>query len=80
MYKRQIDALAVGVTFSMMPNVNIFLAILLIGFITLVISMIGVKIGNLFGDRFEKQAGILGGCILVAIGVKILLEGLGILG
>ncbi len=75
-----IDALAVGVTFSMMPNVNIFLAILLIGFITLVISMIGVKIGNLFGDRFEKQAGILGGCILVAIGVKILLEGLGILG
>lgn len=75
-----IDALAVGVTFSMMPDVNIFLAILLIGFITLVISMIGVKIGNLFGDRFEKQAGILGGCILVAIGVKILLEGLGILG
>ncbi len=73
-----IDALAVGVTFSMMPDVNIFLAILLIGFITLVISMIGVKVGNLFGDRFEKQAGILGGCILMAIGVKILLEGLGI--
>ena len=75
-----IDALAVGVTFSMMPDVNIFLAILLIGLITLAISMIGVKIGNLFGDRFEKQAGILGGCILIAIGVKILLEGLGILG
>lgn len=73
-----IDALAVGVTFSMMPDVNIFLAILWIGLITLVISMIGVKIGNLFGDRFEKQAGILGGCILIAIGVKILLEGLGI--
>lgn len=75
-----IDALAVGVTFSMMPDVNIFLAILLIGLITLAISVIGVKIGNLFGDRFEKQAGILGGCILIAIGVKILLEGLGILG
>lgn len=75
-----IDALAVGVTFSMMPDVNIFLAILLIGLITLVISTIGVKIGNLFGDRFEKQAGILGGCILIAIGVKILLEGLEILG
>ena len=75
-----IDALAVGVTFSMMPDVNIFLAILLIGLITLAISMIGVKIGNLFGDRFEKQAGILGGCLLIAIGVKILLEGLGILG
>jgi len=63
-----------------MPDVNIFLAILLIGLITLAISVIGVKIGNLFGDRFEKQAGILGGCILIAIGVKILLEGLGILG
>ena len=72
-----IDALAVGVTFSMMLDVNIFL---LIGSITFLFALAGVKIGNLFGDRFEKQAGILGGCILLAIGVKILLEGLGILG
>ena len=75
-----IDALAVGVTFSMMLDVNIFLSILLIGSITFLFALAGVKIGNLFGDRFEKQAGILGGCILLAIGVKILLEGLGILG
>ena len=75
-----IDALAVGVTFSMMPDVNIFLSIFLIGSITFLFALAGVKIGNLFGDRFEKQAGILGGCILLAIGVKILLEGLGILG
>lgn len=75
-----IDALAVGVTFSMMPDVNIFLSILLIGSITFLFALAGVKIGNLFGDRFEKQAGILGGCILLAIGVKILLEGLGIIG
>lgn len=75
-----IDALAVGVTFSMMLDVNIFLSILLIGSITFLFALAGVKIGNLFGDRFEKQASILGGCILLAIGVKILLEGLGILG
>ena len=75
-----IDALAVGVTFSIMPDVNIFLSILLIGSITFLFALAGVKIGNLFGDRFEKQAGILGGCILLAIGVKILLEGLGIIG
>ena len=72
--------MAVGVTFSMMLDVNIFLSILLIGSITFLFALAGVKIGNLFGDRFEKQAGILGGCILLAIGVKILLEGLGILG
>ena len=75
-----IDALAVGVTFSMMLDVNIFLSILLIGSITFLFALAGVKIGNLFGDRFEKQTGILGGCILLAIGVKILLEGLGIIG
>lgn len=75
-----IDALAVGVTFSIMPDVNIFLSILLIGSITFLFALAGVKIGNLFGDRFEKQTGILGGCILLAIGVKILLEGLGIIG
>ena len=75
-----IDALAVGVTFSIMPDVNIFLSILLIGSITFLFALAGVKIGNLFGDRFEKQTSILGGCILLAIGVKILLEGLGIIG
>ncbi len=74
-----IDALAVGVTFSMMPDVNIILAILLIGSITFLISIAGVKVGNVFGNRFERQAGVLGGCILIAIGCKILLQGLKIL-
>ena len=75
---RELFLLAVAT--SIMPDVNIFLSILLIGSITFLFALAGIKIGNLFGDRFEKQAGILGGCILLAIGVKILLEGLGILG
>ena len=75
---RELFLLAVAT--SIMLDVNIFLSILLIGSITFLFALAGVKIGNLFGDRFEKQAGILGGCILLAIGVKILLEGLGILG
>lgn len=74
-----IDAFAVGVTFSVMPDTNIPCSILLIGVITFCISVAGVKIGNVFGDRFRPYSGILGGCILLAIGGKILLEGLGLL-
>ena len=73
-----IDALAVGVSFAFL-EVNIIPAVLLIGVITLVISMIGVKIGNIFGVRFKSKAQVLGGVILVLIGLKILLEHLGIL-
>lgn len=73
-----IDALAVGVTFAFL-NVNIMLAISLIGIITFIISMIGVKIGNVFGDKYETKAELAGGFILIFLGTKILLEHLEIL-
>ena len=73
-----IDALAVGITFAFL-NVNIILAVSLIGIITFIISCIGVKLGNVFGDKYEKKAELAGGIVLVLIGLKILLEHLGIL-
>lgn len=73
-----IDALAIGVTFAFL-NVNIWQSILLIGVTTCLISMAGVRIGSLFGDKLEKKAEILGGVILVLLGVRILLEHLGVL-
>lgn len=73
-----IDALAVGITFAFL-SVNILLAISIIGIITFVISTVGVKIGNVFGDKYEKKAEIAGGVILILIGVNILLEHLEIL-
>lgn len=73
-----IDALAIGVTFAFL-NVNIYLAVSIIGTITFVISIIGVKIGNVFGDKYESKAEITGGIILILLGFKILLEHLGIL-
>ena len=74
-----IDAMAVGISLAMAGNVNIWTAILLIGATTFVLSAIGVKIGNVFGSRFEKKAQIAGGVILILLGAKILLEHLGIL-
>lgn len=73
-----IDALAVGVTFAFL-KVNIILAVSLIAIITFVLSMLGVKIGNVFGDKYEKKAEAAGGIILILLGIKILLEHLGIL-
>ena len=73
-----IDALAVGVTFAFL-KVQIIPAIGFIGIITFLFSFCGVKIGNLFGGRYEKKAELIGGIILILIGVKILLEHLGIL-
>ncbi|MBQ7410419.1 MAG: manganese efflux pump [Clostridia bacterium] len=73
-----IDALAVGVTFAFL-NVNIVLAVSLIGILTFIISCIGVKLGNVFGDKYEKKAELAGGIVLILIGLKILLEHLGIL-
>lgn len=73
-----IDALAVGVALAM-EQVNIYLAIALIGGFTFAMSALGVKIGNLFGRRFEKKAQFVGGATLILLGVKILLEGLGVL-
>lgn len=73
-----IDALAVGVTFSFI-NVNIFLAALCIGLITLVLSATGVKIGNVFGAKNRSVAEFCGGVALIIIAVKILLEHLGVI-
>ena len=74
-----IDALAVGISLAMAGNVDIFAAAALIGLFTCGMSAAGVKIGNVFGSRFEKKAQAAGGFILVALGLKILLEHLGIL-
>ena len=74
-----IDAMAVGISLAMAGNVNIFLAVLLIGVVTFVMCAAGVKIGNIFGSRFEKKAQLCGGVILILLGTKILLEHLGIL-
>lgn len=73
-----IDALAVGVTFAFL-NVNIFYALTIIALTTFIISMIGVKIGHVFGSKYKSKAEIVGGIILVLMGIKILLEHLGIL-
>ena len=75
-----IDALAVGISLAMAGDVNIILAVLLIGVITFALSGLGVKIGNVFGSRYEKKAQIAGGVILILLGIKILLEHLGVLG
>ena len=74
-----IDALAVGISLAMAGNVNIFTAVLLIGAFTCAMSTVGVKVGNVFGSRFEKKAQLAGGLILILMGTKILLEHLGIL-
>ena len=73
-----IDALAIGVTFAFL-KVNLFLAISLIAIITFVISLGGVLIGNKFGDKLQNKAELIGGVVLIIIGLKILLEHLGIL-
>lgn len=75
-----IDALAVGISLAMAGNVNIYMAVALIGITTCVLSAIGVKIGNVFGAKYEKRAQIAGGIILILIGTKILLEHLGVIG
>lgn len=73
-----IDALAVGVTFAFF-EVNLILAITVIGVITFVLSFAGVYIGNRFGDKLEDKAELAGGVILILIGLKILLEHTGII-
>lgn len=72
-----IDALAVGITFAFL-NVQIVPAVSFIGIITFTLSAIGVKIGNIFGEKYKSKAEITGGIILILIGTKILLEHLGI--
>ena len=75
-----IDALAVGVTFSMLElAVSIGAAVALIGCTTFVISLAGVYVGNVFGAKYKSKAEFVGGAILILIGVKILLERFGVL-
>lgn len=73
-----IDALAVGITFAFL-NVTLGLAVSLIGIITFILAVAGTKIGNRFGDKYEKKAEFVGGVILILLGVKILLEHLNII-
>lgn len=75
-----IDALAVGISLAMAGDVNIFLAVVLIGITTFLFSAVGVGIGNVFGSRFEKIAQITGGVILIVLGLNILQEHLDFLG
>ena len=74
-----IDALAVGITFAFL-SVRIVPAVSFIGIITFTLSAIGVKIGNVFGSRYKSKAEIAGGIILIGMGIKILLEHLGVFG
>lgn len=74
-----IDALAVGITFALLPDVNIAAAVIFIGVITFILSAVGLKIGNLFGSKYKSKAEIAGGVILILIGLKILLEHLGVI-
>ena len=73
-----IDALAVGVSFAFL-DVAIAPSAALIGVTTFVLSLVGVAVGHQFGSRWEKPATIVGGIVLILIGVKVMLEGLGIL-
>lgn len=73
-----IDALAVGITFAFFKT-NLWISVGIIGIITFGISLLGVKIGNRFGDKYENKAEFIGGLILVFIGLKILLDHLNII-
>ena len=72
-----IDALAVGISLAAL-KVNIVFSIIIIGFITFCLTLLGVLVGNRFGNRYERSAQIVGGIVLIAIGVKILIEHLGL--
>ena len=69
-----IDALAIGISFAFLPDVNIFMAAGAIGIITFLFSAIGIKIGHVFGNKYQRKAAIFGGIILIAMGIKILIE------
>lgn len=74
-----IDALAVGVTFAFL-QVSILPAVCFIGTTTFVLSCIGIKIGHVFGLKYKSRAELFGGAVLILMGIKILLEHLGVLG
>ncbi len=74
-----IDALAVGISLAMAGNVNIWAAVALIGTTTFLLSGAGVKVGSVFGNRYQKKAQIAGGVMLILLGLQILLEHLGVI-
>lgn len=74
-----IDALAVGITFALLPDTNIASAVILIGLTTFGLSCVGVVIGHRFGAKYKSRAELAGGVILVAIGAKIFFEHMGYL-
>ncbi len=74
-----IDALAAGIALAVASNINIFVSGSIIGVTTFLLSLAGVFVGNLFGEKFKKPAEIVGGVTLILIGVKVLLEHLGII-
>ena len=73
-----IDALAAGITFAFL-KVNIALSVSLIGIITFILSFIGVMVGNRFGSKYKNKAELAGGIVLILIGIKVLLEHLGVI-
>ncbi len=73
-----IDALAMGVTLNL-SGANIWIAAPMIAVTTFVLSAIGLKVGNVFGMKYKSKAEFIGGVVLVGLGIKILLEGLGVL-
>ncbi len=73
-----IDALAVGISFAFL-GVDIVTAAILIGITTFVLSGVGIVVGNVFGAKYKAKAELAGGAVLILIGIKILLEHLGIL-
>lgn len=74
-----IDALAVGITFALLPDVNITAAVSFIGATTFVLSALGLRAGNIFGLKYKNKAELAGGVILILIGLKILLEHLDVI-
>jgi len=75
-----IDAMAAGVSFSFTETiVPIYLAAPMIALSTLLISMFGVKIGNVFGSKYKSKAELVGGCMLILLGLKMLLQGIGVM-
>lgn len=73
-----IDALAAGISLAAL-SVNIWLSISFIGAITFCLTLVGVKVGNLFGTRYQRPATIAGGAVLVIIGLRVLLQHLGVI-
>lgn len=77
-----IDALAVGITFACVPVniieatalINTVIAVIIIGITTFILSMIGVKVGNIFGTKYKNKAEFAGGVILILLGIKIIVE------